>query len=286
MYKYLFFVSLSMLISVANAADGRGRVSMASQMNATPRAAVVSKNQITAAPILNVLPDQVAASVATEVVEEVAPALAVMPEEMIPAEKDNREAERAACVGNNVGFGNTFVWASRYSNLNDYYSMVEDVNQPENNTCFVKIELKSNDNRINVDDIKSKYYEWGKNIECGSWVDSEMLKQRILDAKKKGRTWATVGGAVGGAGIGVGVMEAFGNRLIGGQVMGQKQFENGSEAQLRARLAALEKDDPASYKKWVEQLGIMKDACADRTGLSEDVIKKCDEYAGLFDLAG
>ena len=48
------------------------------------------------------------------------------------------------------------------------------------------------------------------------------MQKRVLDARKSARTWATVGGAVGGAGLGVGVMELFGNKLIGGAVEGQK----------------------------------------------------------------
>ena len=33
---------------------------------------------------------------------------------------DNREKERLACISNNIGVGNTFVWASRYSNTANY----------------------------------------------------------------------------------------------------------------------------------------------------------------------
>ena len=61
MKKYLFFISLSLLAGVASAetvSDGHaGRVSMAEKMMA-PRA-VVSKNQIEAAPVVGVQPDVV-----------------------------------------------------------------------------------------------------------------------------------------------------------------------------------------------------------------------------------
>ena len=137
-------------------------------------------------------------------------------------EIDMREKERAACINNNIGIGNTFVWASRYSDINNYATMVEDVEQPENNTCFVLVDLKSADSRIDLSDIKGKYFEMGRNITCGSWVDESDIEKRILDAKKKNRTLATIGGAVGGAALGVGSMELFGNRLIGGALMGQK----------------------------------------------------------------
>ena len=52
---------------------------------------------------------------------------------------DNREKERLACISNNIGVGNTFVWASRYSNTANYATMVEDTENPENNVCFVKL---------------------------------------------------------------------------------------------------------------------------------------------------
>ena len=132
---------------------------------------------------------------------------------------DTREKERTACISNNIGIGNTFVWASRYSDLNNYATMVEDVENPENNTCFVLVGLRSTDSRIDLSDIPSKYFEMGRDITCGAWADEGKIEQRILDAKKKGRTWATVGGAVGGAALGVGAMELFGNRLIGNDVM-------------------------------------------------------------------
>ena len=135
---------------------------------------------------------------------------------------DMREKEREACIRNNIGVGNTFVWASRYSDINNYATMVEDVEHPENNTCFVLVDLKSTDSNINLSDIKGKYFEMGRNIACGSWVNESDIEKRILDAKKKNRTLATIGGAVGGAAVGVGSMELFGNRLIGGAVMGQK----------------------------------------------------------------
>ena len=137
--------------------------------------------------------------------------------------KDMRADERDACVANNVGIGNTFVWASRRGNTSNYAYMVEDMDAPENNACFVKVELKSKDSRINVGE-SARYFEMGQNITCGDWADQEKLKKQILDAKKSARTWGTVAGVVGGAGVGVGAMELFGNKLIGGKAEGQKSL--------------------------------------------------------------
>ena len=189
---------------------------------------------------------------------------------------DKREKERAACLQNNIGIGNTFVWASRYSNINDYSTMIEDVENPENNTCFVLVSLKSADSRIDLSDIRSQYYEMGRNITCGAWADEAKIEQRILDAKKKGRTWATIGGAVGGAALGVGSMELFGNKLIGGAVEGQKGLQ-GNEL-LRSQLLVLKEKDKTSYDAFIKDLKALRDACANNTDA------KCTEYSGLYGL--
>lgn len=263
---------------------GTARRSMSDQMMAAPRA-VASKAQISAGAVQAT--QSAAINQATiKDVNGTAADLAVKPEEMKPADKvDMREKERAACLNNNIGIGNTFVWASRYSNLNDYSTMVEDVEEPENNTCFVRVELKSSDAKISVADIAGKYYEMGKNIACGEWANYDLLKGRILDAKKSARTWATVGGAVGGAAVGVGAMELFGNKLIGGDVQGQKSM-SGDEL-LRSQLAVLKKDNKGEYDKFIRHLRNLKTECENkvwdgRTDEEKDAL--CDEYDGIFDL--
>jgi hypothetical protein len=174
-------------------------------------------------------------------------------------ETDRREAERNACINNNIGVGNTFVWASRYSDSSNYATMTEDLKNPENNTCFVRVELKSDDeSRVNVSDIAPKYFTWGETIECGSWVNAADMEKRILDAKKGARIGGIVASAVGGAGIGVGAMELFGNKLINGKVEGQKA-KNVSEIDLyRARLLTLQQENPAEYNRIVDNLRTLK----------------------------
>jgi len=173
--------------------------------------------------------------------------------------KDTREKERTACIRNNIGVGNTFVWASRYSDINNYATMVEDVENPENNTCFVLVGVKSSDSRIDLSDLPSKYFEMGRNITCASWVDEDKIESRILDAKKKNRTLATIGGAVGGAALGVGSMELFGNRAIGGSVMGQKALKG--KDLIRSQLLVMKKNDSAQYEKLMAGVKEVKKAC-------------------------
>ncbi len=182
----------------------------------------------------------------------------------VAAAKDTRDKERTACMSNNIGVGNTFVWASRNSNISNYSSMIEDTDNPSNNVCFVRVELKSNDSRINVADFGGRYFEMGRNITCGSWADEEKLKQRILDAKKSARTWATVGGAVGGAAVGVGSMELFGNKLIGGKVQGQKAMQE--DDLFESQLLVLKKDNKSLYDKIITELKTIKEECAKATG--------------------
>ena len=40
------------------------------------------------------------------------------------SEKNAGKKEKNACIGNNIGIVNTFVWASRYSNFKNYYKCV------------------------------------------------------------------------------------------------------------------------------------------------------------------
>jgi len=169
--------------------------------------------------------------------------------------RDMREAERNACINNNIGIGNTFVWASRYSDTSNYNSMVEDTEHPENNVCFVRVELKSDDSsRVSVSDIPAKYFMLGENIECGSWANAADIEQRILDARKGARVGGIVAASVGGAGVGVGAMELFGNKLIGGKVQGQKADE---QTLYSAYLKELEKNNHDEYVRVVDAMKVV-----------------------------
>jgi hypothetical protein len=268
------FVGCLMVSGAVAAPAGRGRVSMADQMKAAPRA-TVSKNQISA----------MAASNPKSSTESAA-ALAVTPDVMLPAAKDTREKERNACMSNNIGIGNTFVWASRYSNLNNYSSMVEDTIEPENNTCFVKVELASDDSRIDLSGIAGKYFEMGRAITCGAWTDTEDMRQRILDAKKTARVWGTVGASVGGAALGVGAMELFGNKAIGGKVEGQAALSG--DQLIRSQVLVLKNDNVAEYNRFISQIKILKEECeksAWNNTTDSQVKTVCERYSGLFDLA-
>jgi len=187
--------------------------------------------------------------------------VAVHTDPVMPASTvDRREAERNACINNNNGIGNTFVWASRYSDTSNYATMTEDTDNPQNNVCFTRVELKSDDAKISVADIPAKYFMWGETVECGSWADEKEMEKRILDAKKGARVGGIVASTVGGAGLGVGVMELFGNRLIDGKVMGQKA-KNLSKADLyRSQLLVYKEKNPTEYYNIVNALKTLKEA--------------------------
>ena len=200
--------------------------------------------------------------------------------------KDMREAERNACINNNIGVGNTFVWASRYSDTSNYASMVEDITNPENNVCFVRVELTSSDeSRISVSDIKPKYFMWGEEVECGGWADKSVIEKRILEAKKGNRIAGIVASTIGGAGIGVGAMELFGNRLIGGKVEGQKNKNLDEVAVYRSQLLTLnEKGQTQQYKQYVTNLKTIKNACDSNNNQVDGF--DCGKYASLLEEFG
>jgi hypothetical protein len=236
-----------------------GRASMAAQY--APGRAVASKAQISG-PVRAT--DSGTAAVTASVVS------------------NTKDVEKMTCINNNIGVGNTFVWASRYSNPWAYTSLIEDTENPDNNLCFVRVELKSADSKISVSDIEPAYYPLGTSISCGSWVRVD-LEKRILDAKKSARTWGTVAGVVGGAGVGVGAMELFGNRLIGGAVEGQRALED--EDLLRSQILVLKQNSDPQYKQLKDALTLLSAECNDPVWSEPDVgekPKECKEYENLL----
>ena len=231
-----YFVSLLVLTTLvfdANAAS-----------NARP---AMSGKMIMAAPRYTASINQLNAGKPTTVAEP----------EVVVEEKDMREEERNACINNNIGIGNTFVWASRDSDTSNYANMVEDIENPEKNVCFVKVELSSDDeSRVKVSDIEPKYFMWGEAIECGSWADAQEMEKRILDARKGARIGGIVASTVGGAGLGVGTMELIGNYAIDGW-KGQKELEG---AQLyRSQILALQNSKKvADNQKAAEIIGYLR----------------------------
>lgn len=268
MKHLMLFVSLS-LVSFGAFAANNGRPAMSNKIMAAPQRYTASVNQ------LNAMSNVGGGNLNS--VDEV---------EVVKAEQekvDMREAERNACINNNIGIGNTFVWASKYSDTSNYANMVEDVNNPENNVCFVRVELKSdNESRIAVSDVPAKYFQWGETIECGSWVDEKEMRERILDAKKGARIGGIVASTVGGAGLGVGAMELFGNKAIGGKVQGQKAKNMQGDTLYRSILLTYQnsnkEEDKQKLKKIVEALKVMKEACSEEGSKPEE----CSEYAELI----
>ena len=282
MKRFLSICVLSMVVFDGVAAQS-GRPAMSNKIMAAPRY-TASINQLNGAtaPTTNVTTTTSVTNDTTDAVVTIESDERVV--STVEQQKiDMREAEKNACINNNIGIGNTFVWASRYSNTANYSGMVEDVTNPQNNVCFARVELKSDDeSRVSVSDIPAKYFMWGESIECGSWADKSMLEQRILDAKKTNRVLGIVASSVGGAAVGVGAMELFGNRLIGGKVEGQKSM---SGYQLyKSQLLTLKEKNPSQYQEYVKNLKTIRKACNDNL-INEDDFD-CDTYSALLEEFG
>ena len=245
MKSFVSFAVLSLLFCGANAAQN-GRPTMVGKMvGAAPRY-TASVNQLNGVGVNPANIDSVPANTV-----------------------DMREDERNACINNNIGIGNTFVWASRYSNTSNYAMMTEDVENPQNNVCFVRVELKSDDARISVSDVPAKYFMWGENIECGSWVNEKEMEKRILDAKKGARIGGIVASTVGGAGLGVGAMELFGNKLINGAVEGQKSNKLSKIDLYKSQLIVMRDKDEGRYKNIVKALDTLAGKTVDGVDVDE-----------------
>jgi len=143
-----------------------------------------------------------------------------------------------------------FVWAAKAgANGAEYYMLTENVNSPSNNACWARVEITSSDPRVILTGIRPRYFMVDQNINCGDWVNKSDLEKQILDQRRRGRNWATVGGAVGGAAVGVGAMELFGNSMIGGAVQGQAALN--PEQLLHLRMTP---DERIEYQKAIDEL--------------------------------
>ncbi len=198
---------------------------------------------------------------------------------------DQYEAAKELCLANNIGIGNTFVWASRYSNSASYNSLIEDVENPENNTCFVRVEVTSADPGVDLSFVDPAYFEMGQNLTCGDWTDKEKIQEEVLDAKKKGRGWAIAGASVGGAALGVGAMELFGNKAIGGKVMGQKGMEE--REKLISQLLTLKNKDATAYNSLISDIKQLNTACNNIPDTYSNKPNACAvDYASLLSELG
>ena len=284
MKKISLFLMCLMCAGVADAAStgragrnnivGAGKNSVGIQRNATDGANVMAGERASA--LENV-------GVPVAVIDKVIPNDTVNTPEVKPTidpALEEIKRQRNICMSNNIGISNTFVWAAKNIGTDNYMHMVEDTENPMNNTCYVKVDLKTTDNRIDLSDVKSKYFEMGQALVCGSWVDESMLEQRILDGKKKARNWGIAASVVGGAGIGVGAMELFGNKLIGGKVMGQKALE-GQELML-SQLKVLQKENKSEYERVKNALENLETNCADNTIWTDNKPADCDAATNPF----
>ena len=256
-FVFLFMVVLPMVCSAAGR-DPRVGMAGATIGRVTPsvdRAMVASKNQI------NMQQNVTLGDAMSPSTKQEPAAVGIVADDVRPGKKATRDAERAACIANNIGVGNTFVWASRYSDTSGYATLREDIENPDNNVCFARVDIRSSDSRIDTSDLPSKYFQWGDVIQCGSWVDESVLTDKILAAKKTGRTLATIGGAVGGAAVGVGSMELFGNRLIGGKVQGQKDKSLSDTEVLRSQMIVMRQNHDTRYDEVRGYLLDLQNAC-------------------------
>ena len=161
------------------------------------------------------------------------------------------------------GAFDTFVWAARDSNVNDYRFMVEDVKDPENNVCFVKVSVQNSDERVDTHDISSRYFVVGERAVCGDWLSADDLEQRILKATKKNRVLGAVATSVVSAGVGVGVSEAAmaiaAKNGSDSKVLGQAALD-GTEL-LISQIKELERKNAAEYNRVMNAMKVLDETC-------------------------
>lgn len=191
-------------------------------------------------------------------------------------------ARRDACLLRAGQAAGTFVWASRNSNTDNYASMVEDVTNPANNVCFVKVSVQNSDDHVDTHDIPSRYFAMGQSVTCGNWLNVEDLKARVLDAGKSRRVWGSVATSLAGAGVGVGVSEGAmaiaAKQGSNSSLLGQKALEE--KELLISQIKKLKQDNIAEYNRVINALMVLDETCDKEWECDKPV--ECDENKNPF----
>lgn len=170
---------------------------------------------------------------------------------------------RDACLLRAAGNFDTFVWASRDSDVGSYRLMVEDIENPENNTCFVKVSVRNTDERVDTHDIADRYFKMGERAICGNWLAEEDLEKRVLDATKTKRVLGAVATSLVGAGVGVGISEtamAIAAKNGGdSKVLGQAALDE--TELLISQIKELERKDIAEYNRVMNAMKVLDETC-------------------------
>ena len=187
--------------------------------------------------------------------------------------------QKAACL---MTAGN--VWANRLNASPDgvpaTFPKTENPNAADN-ACFTLVSMQSSEIKNMGRFFPPRYFRQGDAVECGSWIDQQVLDDAILDSKKTGRIIGTIAASVGGAAIGVGITELIGRKFITG-FEGQKDYERES----KELLTSLKNDkrnpeNAAAYKNYEAAIQELVKLCGDNyksiTGEhSEEAIENCE----------
>jgi hypothetical protein len=143
----------------------------------------------------------------------------------------------------------------------------------------MKVELSSTDSDVKLNKIPGTYFAMNDTITCGSWVDKGKVEEIILDASSTSRILGTIGGAVGGAAVGVSAMELFGNDLlastdtfqsVGGQLdTGNKNAMTDTQV-ICSNLMALESDNKTQFTTTIASIRENVKNCAAVAGVPDE----------------
>ncbi|MDR2685668.1 MAG: hypothetical protein LBB23_02735 [Rickettsiales bacterium] len=236
-------------------------------------------------------------------------------DEALAAAQAAAEVSKANCLANNVGIAGAFVWASKAARSAAGYStngaslaqLTEDAGDPSNNTCWIRVELSSDQSGVNLSSIRASYFAENDPVTCGSWANKKDIESQILKATASSRNWATFAGVAGGAVVGVTGMELVGMTSLGkktGHSLDDGAAKSGAfgiggtdadqsklfEAQYftnqTSKFNAIrsDKDDSNTLakikgQKFKEAVGIIAKAC-ENAGKSVDPSDKCLDLLG------
>ena len=191
--------------------------------------------------------------------------------------------DKEACLLRAKILPDTFVWAARNSNSTNYASLIEDITNPQNNICYVKISVHNSDDRVETKDIPTRYFPMGQTVTCGGWLDNDDLKERVLVATKKQRVLGTVATTLIGAGAGVGISEGAmaiaANQGSDSKLMGQRALD--ATDLIISHIKKLQHDNIAEYNRILDAMRKLDEACDSEEWVC-DKPADCDEARNPF----
>ena len=130
----------------------------------------------------------------------------------------------------------------------------------ELNACFATVSMRSR----TIDNINMiappLLFQTGMPLQCGSWVQEQVLNDAILDAGRSARVAGTIAAGIGGAAVGFVLTDLIANVWLG--LTSDRGFATpAEEEELIRQLRNVRVNDAAAWNIYVARINTWNDVC-------------------------